>query len=413
MARRRKETFTDKGVLAAPEGLHCDGGGLYLRVTRGADGSLNRAWLYRFASTGRERWMGLGAYPDVTLKEAREQADDARRLRRRGIDPINDRREAKVAEAIATAKQTTFATAAHGYIRSHGPGWRNAKHAGQWTSTLATYAFPLFGHLPVRSIDTELVLKALEPIWTAKPETASRVRGRIESVLDWAKARKMRDGENPAHWRGHLDKLLPKRSKVRKVEHHAALPFDALPEFIGRLNTQQGVAARALVFTILTAARTGETIGAKWDEIDLGAKVWTIPAGRMKAGKEHRVPLAPAAIAILAAERRENDYLFPGSRGAGLSNMSFLMLLRRMGCGDLTAHGFRSSFRDWAAERTNFAREVAEAALAHTLPDKVEAAYRRSDLFDKRRRLMEAWARFCATPAGEQQGAVRALRISA
>ena len=415
MARRRKETFTDKGVLAAPEGLHCDGGGLYLRVTRGADGSLNRAWLYRFASNGRERWMGLGAYPDVTLKEARERADDARRLRRRGIDPINDRREAKVAEAIATAKQTKFVTAAHGYIRSHGPGWRNAKHAGQWTSTLATYAFPIFGHLPVRSIDTELVLKALEPIWIEKPETASRVRGRIEAVLDWATARKMRDGENPARWRGHLDKLLPNRSKVRKVEHHAALPFDALPEFIARLMTQEGIAARALAFTILTGARTGEAIGAKWEEVDLAAKVWTIPASRMKAGKAHRVPLAPAAVEILeqAAERRENDYVFPGARGAGLSNMSFLMLLRRMGRSDLTAHGFRSSFRDWAAERTSFPREVAEQALAHTLPDKVEAAYRRSDLFDKRRRLMEAWARFCVTPAGEKQGAVTSLRISA
>jgi integrase len=359
--------------------------------------------------------MGLGAYPDVTLKEAREQADEARRLRRRGIDPINDRREAKVAEAIATAKQTTFATAAQGYIRSQGPGWRNAKHAGQWTSTLATYVFPIFGHLPVRSIDTELVLKALEPIWTEKPETASRVRGRIESVLDWAKARKMRDGENPARWRGHLDKLLPKRSKVRRVEHHAALPFSALPEFIARLNAQEGVAARALAFAILTAARTGETIGAKWDEIELAAKVWTVPASRMKAGKEHRVPLTPAALAILeqAADRRENDYLFPGSRGAGLSNMSFLMLLRRMGRGDLTAHGFRSSFRDWAAERTSFPREVAEAALAHTLPDKVEAAYRRSDLFDKRRRLMEAWARFCSPTVRHERGVVTALRVPA
>jgi integrase len=415
MARRRKETFTDKGVLAAPEGLHCDGGGLYLRVTRGADSSLNRAWLYRFASNGRERWMGLGAYSDVTLKEARERADDARRLRRRGIDPINDRREAKVAEAIATAKQTAFVTAAHGYIRSHGPGWRNAKHAGQCASTLAAYAFPIFGHLPVRSIDTELVLKALEPIWTEKPETASRVRGRIEAVLDWAKARKMRDGENPARWRGHLDKLLPKRSKVRKVEHHAALPFDALPEFMARLKTQEGGAARSLAFTILTGARTGEAIGAKWDEIDLAAKVWTIPASRMKAGKAHRVPLAPAAVEILeqAAERRENDYVFPGARGAGLSNMSFLMLLRRMGRGDLTAHGFRSTFRDWAAERTSFPREFAEQALAHTLPDKVEAAYRRSDLFEKRRRLMEAWARFCSPPASNERGVVTALRVPA
>jgi len=416
MARRRRETFTDRGVLTAPEGLHCDGGGLYLRVTMGADGSLNRAWLYRFATGGRERWMGLGAYPDVTLKEARERADDARRLRRQGIDPINEKRKAKAAQAVAAAKQTTFATASHGYIRSHGVAWRNIKHAGQWTSTLNTYAFPILAHLPVRSIDSELVLKVLEPIWTEKPETASRVRGRVEAVLDWAKARKMREGENPARWRGHLDKLLPKRSKVRSVEHHAALPFDVLPEFMARLERQEGVAARALAFTILTAARTGEAIGAKWDEIDLASKVWTIPEGRMKAGKAHRVPLAPAAVAILekAADRRENDYVFPGAHGQrGLSNMSFLMLLRRMGRGDLTAHGFRSTFRDWAAERTSFPREVAEAALAHTLPDKVEAAYRRSDLFDKRRRLMEAWARFSTTPPSGEKGVVTPLRVSA
>jgi integrase len=415
MARRRKETFTDKGVLAAPEGLQCDGGGLYLRVAEGADGSLNRAWLYRFASTGRERWMGFGAYPDVSLKEARELADDARRLRRQGVDPIDRRREDKAAQAVKAARQTTFKEAADGYMRSHGRGWRNGKHAAQWPSTLKTYVYPIFGHLPVQAVDAALVLKALEPIWVEKPETASRVRGRIESVLDWAKARGLREGENPARWRGHLDKLLPARSKVQKVKHHSALPFDALPDFMARLKTQEGVAARALAFTILTGARTGEAIGAKWDEIDLAAKVWTIPASRMKADREHRVPLAPAAVEIIerAAARRENGYVFPGARGAGLSNMSFLMLLRRMGRRDLTAHGFRSSFRDWTAERTSFPREVAEQALAHTLSDKVEAAYRRSDLFDKRRKLMEAWARFCVTPAGEEHGAVTPLRISA
>ena len=300
-------------------------------------------------------------------------------------------------------------------MRSHGAGWRNAKHAAQWPSTLKTYVYPIFGHLPVQTIDAALVLKALEPIWNEKPETASRVRGRIEVVLDWAKARELREGENPARWRGHLDKLLPARAKIQKVEHHAALPFDDLPDFMARLKTQEGVAGRALAFTILTAARTGEAIGAKWDEIDLAAKVWTIPAGRMKAGREHRVPLAPAAAEIIeqAAARRENDYVFPGARGAGIAKTSFLTLLHRMGRGDLTAHGFRSTFRDWAAERTSFPREVAEQALAHTLSDKVEAAYRRSDLFDKRRRLLEAWARFCVTPASEKQGAVTPLRISA
>ena len=415
MARRRKETFTDRGVLAAPEGLHCDGGGLYLRVAAGVEASLNRAWLYRFASNGRERWMGFGAYPEVSLKEARELADDARRLRRQGVDPIDRRREGRAAQAVKAAKQTTFREAADGYMRSHGCGWRNGKHAAQWPSTLKTYVYPIFGHLPVQAVDAALVLKALETIWTEKPETASRVRGRVESVLDWAKARGLREGENPARWRGHLDKLLPARAKIQRVKHHAALPFDALPEFMVRLKSQEGVAARALAFTILTGARTGEAIGAKWNEIDLAAKVWTIPASRMKAGREHRVPLAPAAVEIIerAAARRENDYVFPGARGAGLSNMSFLMLLRRMGRGDLTAHGFRSSFRDWTAERTSFPREVAEQALAHTLSDKVEAAYRRSDLFDKRRKLMEAWARFCTTPSVETRGVVASIRPSA
>ncbi len=400
MARRRKEHLTDKAVTATLEGLTCDGGGLYLRVTRGADGSLNRSWLYRFAAGGRERWMGLGAYPEVSLREARERTDDAKRLRRQGVDPIDDKRARRSAQALKAVRETTFAAAAHGYIRSHSAGWRNAKHAAQWQATLGTYAYPVLGRLPVQAIDASLVLKAIEPIWTTKPETASRLRGRIEAILDWAKARGLREGENPARWRGHLDKLLPARSKVRRVEHHAALPFDDLPAFMGRLSKQEGMAARALAFTILTAARTGETIGAKWGEIDLAAKAWTIPADRMKAGKEHRVPLAPAAVAILeqAAERRENDYVFPGARGAGLSNMALLVLLRRMGRGDLTTHGFRSTFRDWAAERTGFPREVAEQALAHALSDKVEAAYRRGDLFDKRRKLMEPWARACSQP---------------
>jgi integrase len=415
MARKRKEHLTDKAVTAAAEGLVCDGGGLYLRVTKGADGSLNRSWLYRFASGARERWMGLGAYPDVSLKEARNAAEDARRLRRQNVDPIDDKYAKRAAQAVRKAKETTFAEAAENYVRSQSAGWRNAKHAAQWPSTLKRYAFPIIGRLPVQAIDTDLVLKVLEPIWTTKPETANRLRGRIEAVLDSAKVRGLRGGENPARWRGHLDKSLPKRSKVRRVEHHAALPFDALPEFMTRLGGQDGTAARALAFTILTAARTGEVIGAKWDEIDFAARVWTIPADRMKAGKEHRAPLATAAIAILeqAAARRENDFVFPGGRGRGLSNMAFLALLRRMKRDDLTTHGFRSTFRDWAAERTGVPREVAEQALAHALSDKVEAAYRRSDLFEKRRKLMESWARFCSTPATEKRGVVTPLRLPA
>ena len=291
----------------------------------------------------------------------------------------------------------TFDQCADAYLAAHRAGWRNAKHAAQWSSTLATYVSPIFGNLPVQAIDVALVTKALEPIWTAKPETASRMRGRIESILDWAKVRGYRDGENPARWRGHLDHLLPARAKVSKVRHHAALPYDELAGFMGKLRAQGGTSARALEFAILTAARTGEVIGARWAEIDLPGKTWTIPAERMKAGREHRVPLSAAALAILETQAAltENEFVFPGQQRAGLSDMALWMALRAMGRDDLTVHGFRSTFRDWAAERTNFPREVAEGALAHSLTDKVEAAYRRGDLFDKRRRLMTAWADHC------------------
>jgi integrase len=260
---------------------------------------------------------------------------------------------------------------------------------------------PVFGSLPVQAIDVGLVMKVLEPIWSTKPETAGRVRGRIESVLDWASARGYRQGENPARWRGHIENLLPKKGMVRRVEHHAALPYTEIGTFIAELRKQEGVAAQALEFTILTAARTGEVIGAKWDEFDLGERLWTVPGERMKAGKEHRVPLSDAALAIVEkmAEIRQSEFVFPGGRAnRPLSNMAFFMLLRRMGCGDLTAHGFRSSFRDWAAERTAFPAEVADMALAHVVSDKVKAAYRRGDLFQKRRQLSDAWAKFCATP---------------
>lgn len=293
----------------------------------------------------------------------------------------------------------TFDACAAAYIGAHETGWRNAKHRDQWRNTLSTYANPVFGSRPVQAIDVGLVMKALEPIWQTKPETASRLRGRIEAVLDWATVRGYRQGDNPARWRGHLDKLLPARNKIRSVEHHAALPYDETAEFLAMLRSQEGIGARALEFLILTAARTGEVIGAQRDEIDLDEKVWIVPAARMKAGREHRVPLSPAAVAVLERmkESCEGDFVFPGGRrNKPLSNMALLAVLRRMGRGDLTAHGFRSTFRDWAAERTNFPREVAEAALAHTVGDKVEAAYRRGDLFDKRRQLMEAWARFSA-----------------
>jgi len=280
-----------------------------------------------------------------------------------------------------------------------------------WESTLAADVYPIFGSLPVQAVDTALVMRAIEPIWTTKPETASRVRGRIESILDWAAARGYREGANPARWRGHLENLLPKKTKVRRVEHHAALPYPEIGTFTAELRRHEGVAAQALEFAILTAARTGEVLGARWPEFNVTDRLWTIPAERMKAGKEHRVPLSDAALAILEqmAAIRSGEFVFPGGKaGRPLSNMTFLMLLRRFGREDLTVHGFRSSFRDWAAERTGFPAEVAEMALAHVVSDKVEAAYRRGDLFQKRRQLAEAWAKFCA--AAPATGSVVSIR---
>jgi integrase len=319
-------------------------------------------------------------------------------MRANGLDPIDERRAEKTAKRAEAVKTVTFEECASAYIDAHKAGWRNAKHAAQWTATLATYAYPIFGQLPVAAIDTALVLKALEPIWTTKTETATRLRGRIESVLDWARVRGYREGENPARWRGHLDHLLPRRSKVAAVKHHAALPYAEMPVFMQQLRGEAGVSARALEFCILTATRTSETIGARWGEIDLKKSLWVIPPERMKALREHRVPLAPRAVSILEEMRdlAESDFIFPGGRpNTSLSNMALLMLLRRMGCKSLTAHGFRSSFRDWAAEQTTVPHEVAEMALAHTVSNKVEAAYRRGDLFQKRRELANAWEAFC------------------
>src|SRR5215472_355093 len=276
-------------------GMHADGGGLYLQVT--ASGA--KSWIFRFMLHGRAREMGLGPLHTISLAEARERARECRKLRGDGIDPVEVRRAKRAEERLAAATGMTFADCAERYIAAHRAGWRNAKHAAQWPSTLQTYAYPVFGSLPVQAIDTALVTKAIEPIWQAKPETASRVRGRIEAVLDWAKVRGYRDGENPARWRGHLDKLLPARAKVRKVEHHPALPYAEMGDFLKSLREQEGVAARALKFLILTAGRTGEVISARWGEFDLGSKVWTVPADRMKSGKEHRVPLSAAAVAII------------------------------------------------------------------------------------------------------------------
>ena len=393
-------------VRSAKAGMWCDGGGLYLQCTEGADDRLRKSWLFRYASDGRERQMGLGPLDAVSLAEAREKAADCRRLRLAGIDPIAHRDAARMQAALDAAKAMTFDECRDAYIKAHAAGWRNAKHRQQWESTLKTYCSPVFGKVSVQAVDVALVMKAVEPIWTTKPETASRLRGRIESILDWAKVRGLRAGDNPARWRGHLDQLLPAPNKVRKVRHHAALPYPEIGAFMVELRDRDGVAALALEFCVLTAARTNEVLGAKWDEID--GQIWTIPASRMKAGREHRVPLYDPAMAIIERMKavRGNDYVFPGDRRDILSNMALLMTLRRMGRGDLTTHGFRATFRTWAAERSQFPREVVESALAHVIGNKVEAAYQRGDLFDKRRRLMDAWADYCARAANVEASVI-------
>jgi integrase len=390
--------------------MWCDGGGLYLQCTKNTDRAVRRSWLFRFAANGRERQMGLGSAESVTLAEAREKASECRRLRQAGIDPIEHRKAVQAEAALEAARSMTFDECRDAYIKAHSAGWRNAKHRQQWNSTLKTYCSPTFGKVTVQAIDVALVMKVLERIWTSRPETASRLRGRIEAILDWAKVRGLRKGENPARWRGHLDHLLPARNKVREVKRHAALPYQEIGKFMGQLRERAGVAAKALEFAILTGARTGEIIGAQWEEFDLATKAWAIPGSRMKAGREHRIPLSDPAMAVLKSMQsvRQNEYVFPGDRRAGLSNMALLATLRRMNRGDVTTHGFRSSFRTWAAERTSFPRELVEVALAHVVGNKVEAAYQRGDMLDRRRRLMDAWANFCgATETGFSSTVVR------
>jgi integrase len=379
-------------------GFHGDGRGLYLCVSSTAAAS----WIFRYMLNGRSRDMGLGSAHVLSLAGARIQAGAARKLKAEGIDPL-DAKAAEIAEEhLQASRAMSFKEAAEKYIASHKAGWKNDKHKSQWSATLNTYAYPVIGAVSIAKVDITLVMKILDPIWSEKPETANRLRGRIETILDWAAARGFRSSENPARWRGHLDKVLLARGKVKKIVHHAALPYVEIAEFLQSVAAQPGIAPRAMRFTILTAARTGETIGARWSEINLVSKLWTIPAERMKGDREHRVPLSPAAIAVLNEQMKENDsegFVFPGRIAhQALSNMAMLQLLRRMGRVNITTHGFRSSFRDWAAEQTGFPGEVAEAALAHVVGDKVEAAYRRGDLFDKRVRLMAAWGSFCTTP---------------
>jgi integrase len=406
MGRRVRQLTAVKVNALKKKGLYPDGDGLYLQIT----GSGAKSWIYRFKMQNKTRDMGLGPLSTISLAKARELAAECRRHRLAGTDPIEWRKEKRAKQQLEVAKATTFDQARDQYIAAHSAGWRNEKHRAQWKNTLEAYATPIIGKVSVQDVDTALVMKILEPIWNSKTETASRVRGRIESILDWAKARALRTGENPALWRGHLQNLLPKRSKVSRVKHHPALPYEEMERFLALLRARSGTAALALEFTILTAARTGEALGAVFSEIDLKAKVWTVPPERMKGGRQHRVPLSDRAVVIVKemAKTRLSDFIFPGQRPRKpLSNMSLLMLLRDMEYDHITVHGFRSSFRDWAAEKTNFAREVAEAALAHVVGDQVEAAYRRGDLFEKRRQLMDVWARHCDPVKGRRRAEPR------
>lgn len=379
-------------------GRYGDGRGLYLQISRWE----TKSWLLRYQLAGRSREMGLGSFDVVSLKEAREKARTARNLIVDGVDPIDTRKARKRALREEQAKRLLFKEAARQYIETHRVGWRNEKHIAQWYATLATYAYPIIGSLDVATIDTGHIIRILEPIWANVTSTASRVRGRIEAILDWAKVRGYRSGDNPARWKGHLDHLLPKRAKVRQVRHQPAMPFKDVPAFVRDLRSNGCVSALALEFTILCASRTGATIGATWDEIDLISGIWTIPgsrAGTKLRQAAHQVPLSNRAIALLRGPPREanNEHIFIGSRsGKGLSNMAMLELLQGSHP-ELTVHGFRSSFKDWASETTNFPDIVSEMALAHIVKDEVIVAYRRGTLLEKRKKLMEAWSRYCAS----------------
>lgn len=383
--------------------------GLGLRVSHGGA----RSWILRAAIGGKRCDIGLGPYPEIPLAKARDVATTYRQQIRDGINPIASKQEAKAALRLERANFITFQQAAEQYIAAHESSWKNAKHIYQWKATLEQYAYPQVGNLHVKDIALGHIMKILEPIWATKTETASRLRGRLEAILDWARVRGHRTGDNPARWKGNLDSQLPAPGKVTKVQHHKAIDCQALPEFWKELASVQGASGPAMAFLILTAARSGEVRGATWEEIDLERKVWTIPAGRMKKEKEHRIPLPPEAVSILeaiGAVPHRQGLIFTNN-GKPLSDMALTMQLRRMGK-DFTVHGFRSTFRDWAGETTNFPREVIEHALAHQLKDKTEAAYARGDLFTKRTKLMEAWARFVTTPkiVGENVTVLRATR---
>jgi len=415
---------------AKAPGMYGDGNGLYLQIACGG----SKSWIFRYRFKGHiskrgkplAREMGLGSFDTFTLSEARERARVQRQLLADGIDPIEARKTKETAAALEKAQQVPFEDCAKEYIRAHRSGWKSNKHADQWTTTLDRWAYPIIGKLAVGGISTDLVLRILvQPIgpekdaptfWEGRTETANRVRGRIETVLDWARAKKLRDGENPARWKGLLDKLLPAKSQVAPVEHHKALPYADLPRFMAELRRRDSLSARALEYTILTAARTSDTIDAVGAEIDREEGTWTVPPGRLKGKKgarkrPHVVPLPDRALEIIGAGAKRSEYLFANEEGQKLSNMAMLELLQGMGFGeDLTVHGFRSTFKDWCSEQTGYPNEMSEMALAHTVSDKVEAAYRRGDMREKRRRLMADWAVFCASPPAAKKGNVVPMR---
>lgn len=392
--RRTPGQLVAVSLKSLPNGSHADGGNLYLLV-RG----VSRSWVFRYVGTdGKRKNMGLGPLQSLTLAEARKIASTLRQQLRHpmnAIDPLTAKRASRQLASIEKKREMTFKECATAYIDAHRTEWKNPKHCQQWENTLATYAYPIFGDIYVELIDESLVMNALLPIWTSKTETAKRLRGRIESILDWANFNKFRQGENPARWKGHLEHSLARPSKVSKVVHHPALDFEEIARFRESLKMREGASARALEFVILTAARSGEVRNARWTEIDLNKKIWIIPAERMKMGREHRVALSDASITLLNSMPRLEDcpYIFPGAKpSTPMSDMSLTAVLRRMNRSDITVHGFRSTFRDWVAETTNYPHELAEMALAHVVSNKVEAAYRRGDMLDKRFNMMNDWA---------------------
>jgi len=402
MGKRARQLSALEVERIEKPGLHAVGGvsGLYLQFK-----PPGRSWILRMVVCGKRRDMGLGPYPDITLTMARGKARAARE--KAGQDMRRER--AASLPPAEQAPEKTFEWCARQYMDAHGDTWKNAKHRAQWASTLATYAYPIVGKMPVHDVEQAQVLTVLEPIWKTKNETASRLRGRMETVLDWATVRRYRKGENPARWKGHLDKLLARPSKVQKVEHHRALSIDDMGAFMADLRQLEGMAVRALELVILTATRSGEVRGATWGELDLKAALWTVPGERMKAGKGHRIPLSRQAVALLKAlPRTGHDLVFSAARGEQLSDRTLTAVMRRMEAGAVP-HGFRSTFRDWAGERTDYPRDMAEMALAHALESNVEAAYRRGDALEKRRHMMQAWADFCDRP----RAAAKVIRLRA